>query len=739
MRKQALFLFWTLLLGLVFSSNGTIAYALDSSNSGNFEDGVSYIFIHYNGEDQEVKVNERLTLSLTGWADQTKTTVKGKLGFQTDSTEAITLNVNEQLNELKITDTESIHYRITVSGIFKADIVKSENLSDVNTSIKQNNNGTSIEEIKKIDEFGTVIETKGFIYYSTNESKQKIVITKEKYESLNTVSDSTLTTKDTSSLVTKTAITTNSNSITTESNKQVQPLVRYSTSTSSTPVSTKKPSVKYSSYVQKIGWQKSVRDGALSGTVGQGKPIEALRISIENTPFSGGVIYRTNVQKNGWLPYVSAGKISGTTGENKRVEAIQIKLTGEMAKQYDLYYRVHAQSFGWLGWAKNGEPAGTTGLTKRVEAIETVLIKKGEKTPGSTEKRYLTPPSVVYSTHVQTYGWLKPVKDGTMSGTLGKAKRLEAIKIELKNLPYSGGITYSTHVQSYGWINNISNGKSAGSSGQGKRLEGIKINLTGDIAKYYDVYYRVHSQSFGWLGWAKNGMKAGTEGLSKRLEAIEIKLVPKGQGARVDATKAYKEPIKIFLDPGHGGRDPGAVAGGVHEADINLAVAKKAKALLVARGYKVYMSRTDNRYLSLLERSEMANGLKSDLFISIHVNSTGSKTTDANGIESYYYEYDPDYPSKINADMHNNKDRIKKSVTLTNFIQDNMIQYTGANNRGTDGQTFSVVREAAMPATLIELGFINNTKDRQKLVTSSYQQKLAKAIADGVDEYFRVY
>lgn len=368
-----------------------------------------------------------------------------------------------------------------------------------------------------------------------------------------------------------------------------------------------------------------------------------------------------------------------------------------------------------------------------------MLVKKGESSPGTTKNQFITPSSVVYSTHVQTYGWLKNVNDGAMSGTSGQAKRLEAIKIELKNLPYSGGITYSTHVQSYGWVSNVSNGKSSGTSGQAKRLEAIKINLTGDIAKYYDVYYRVHSQTFGWLGWARNGMQAGTEGLSKRLEAIEIKLVPKGQGVSVSANKAFKEPMKVFLDPGHGGRDPGAVAGGVHEADLNLAVAKKAKTLLVARGYQVYMSRSNDSYVSLLDRSKIANEQNADLFISIHVNSTGSATTNANGIESYYYEYNPDYPSKINGDMHNNQERIKKSKTLTNLIHDNMIEYTGANDRGTDGDTFSVVREAAMPATLIELGFINNTKERQKLVTSSYQQKLAKAIADGIDEYFRIY
>ncbi|WP_374931792.1 N-acetylmuramoyl-L-alanine amidase [Neobacillus driksii] len=498
------------------------------------------------------------------------------------------------------------------------------------------------------------------------------------------------------------------------------------------------PSVIYKTHVQDKGWLQPVSDGKLSGTVGEAKHIEAIQISVENAPYSGGISYNTHVQDYGWMGSVTNGKTSGTTGKNKQAEAIQVSLTGEMAKHYDIYYRVHSESFGWLGWAKNGESAGTEGLAKQLEAIEIVIVEKGGKAPGSIDKPFITKPSVVYSTNVETFGWLDFVSNGAISGTTGKAKHVEAIKIDLKNTLYSGDINYSTHVQDIGWVNTVSNGEISGTTGKGKQMEAIKINLTGDLAKYFDVYYRVHAQDFGWLGWAKNGMKAGSEGLAKPLEAIEIKLVAKGQGATVNAKSAFKQRLTVFLDPGHGGSDPGATVGGYHEADLNFSVAKKVQSLLLKQGYRVFMSRTSDTYVDLIDRPKMANELTADIFVSIHTNSTAEEKTPVNGVESYYYEIDAKYPSKINEDMHNNSERILKSVTLTNLIQENIISYTGASDRGTHGETFAVIREAAMPATLLEMGFINNFSERQNLFKDSYQNKLAKAIADGIDEYFKI-
>ena len=300
-----------------------------------------------------------------------------------------------------------------------------------------------------------------------------------------------------------------------------------------------KPTIIYESHVQDIGWMEPVSNGNISGTVGKNKQIEALKIYLKNNTISGGLNYSTHVEGIGWMDPVTENNISGTTGQNKQVEAVKINLTGEIEKYFDVYYRVHSQDFGWLDWAKNGQPAGTEGLAKQIEALQVVLVIKGNKAPGSTVKPYLKKPSVSYSSYVQGIGWQNPVEDGLISGTEGEARRIEAVRISLKDSPYKGDVIYNTHVQDYGWLSNVKNGQVSGKPGEAKQVEALTINLTGEIARHYDIYYRVHVQDYGWLGWAKNGMKAGTEGLAKQLEALEVKLVPKNKGVPVSESDAY--------------------------------------------------------------------------------------------------------------------------------------------------------------------------------------------------------
>lgn len=153
------------------------------------------------------------------------------------------------------------------------------------------------------------------------------------------------------------------------------------------------PAVSYQSYLSGA-WQNSVLDNAVSGTVGQAKQIEGIKISLQDkaVSFAGSSIqYRTYLQTYAWQDWTSNGGTSGKPGSGKRVEAVQIKLTGSIASSYDVYYRVHSQTFGWLGWACNGATSGTTDYAKPIEAVQAVLVKKGGAAPGSTNNAYLKP------------------------------------------------------------------------------------------------------------------------------------------------------------------------------------------------------------------------------------------------------------------------------------------------------------------------------------------------------------
>ena len=291
-------------------------------------------------------------------------------------------------------------------------------------------------------------------------------------------------------------------------------------------ITAKTPNVIYATHVQNEGWQNSKINGQISGTTGKSLRLEGIKVFISNSSYSGGISYSTHIQNIGWQNFVANNSLSGTTGQSLRLEAIKIKLTGEMAKHYDIYYRVHAQDFGWLDWAKNGNAAGTAGYSYRLEGIQIKIVKKGDKAPGSILKSYIQK-YVLYTTHVQNVGWQEKSFDGQIAGTSGKSLRLEAIQIELSNKLYSGDIRYKTHVQNVGWQGWRKNGEISGTSGKSLRLEAIQIELTGEMTKHYDVYYRVHVQNVGWQEWKKNGQMAGTSGKSLRLEGIEIKLVAK--------------------------------------------------------------------------------------------------------------------------------------------------------------------------------------------------------------------
>ena len=190
----------------------------------------------------------------------------------------------------------------------------------------------------------------------------------------------------------------------------------------------------------------------------------------------------------------------------------------------------------------------------------------------------------------------------------------------------------------------------------------------------------------------------------------------------------------IYLDAGHGGYDPGASYFGISEKSLTLAIQSRVKAKLESEGYQVVTTRTSDTYVDLTDRSRAANASESDIFVSIHINASGSSA--AQGIETYYYQPYAEYPSRINATYHANPTRLSMSDTLANAIQSSLINATGAQNQGVKRQTFAVLRETTAPAVLLELGFLSNPQEAARLNTSAYQETLANAIVAGIKSYY---
>ena len=135
------------------------------------------------------------------------------------------------------------------------------------------------------------------------------------------------------------------------------------------------------------GWLSEVSGRGVVGTTGQGRQLEALKMTVGGT-LAGGIEYNAYVKGTEWQGWKKNGAVAGTEGKNKRIEAIKIRLTGDMADKYDIYYRAHTSKWGWLGWAKNGAKAGTGKVGLPMEAYQVAIVLKGSPAPGSTANAY---------------------------------------------------------------------------------------------------------------------------------------------------------------------------------------------------------------------------------------------------------------------------------------------------------------------------------------------------------------
>lgn len=306
-------------------------------------------------------------------------------------------------------------------------------------------------------------------------------------------------------------------------------------------------SVSYQTHVQDIGWQTPVSNGMTAGTTGRAKRVEALKINLlsqDGTPLgSDSISVQSHISGIGWESQpVGNGQTSGTVGQSRAIEAIKLSLSGGLSESYDIWYRVHSANVGWLGWASNGEPAGTQGYAYQVEAIQIkVLPKNAQDAPARGDAfrdHSQEPPTVSYRSHVSNVGWMGVVANGKTSGVIDSTNAIEGLSLSVNWYGHGGSISSRAHVSGIGW-QSWSSG-TVGTTGQSRSIEAVQFKLNDEISATYDIWYRVYAPKLGgWLGWTSNGSPAGSVGKGAAIQGIQVLLVEKGGSAPGDTLNHF--------------------------------------------------------------------------------------------------------------------------------------------------------------------------------------------------------
>jgi N-acetylmuramoyl-L-alanine amidase len=175
--------------------------------------------------------------------------------------------------------------------------------------------------------------------------------------------------------------------------------------------------------------------------------------------------------------------------------------------------------------------------------------------------------------------------------------------------------------------------------------------------------------------------------------------------------------IVVMVDPGHGGKDPGAVGiGGLREKDVILPIAQEVAALLEKQGVQAVLTRNSDYFVDLAPRVTMAERVNANLFVSIHANAISLSRPDVNGLETYYFS---------------------SGQRLAQTIHNNILQTVPVQNRGVRRARFYVLRKTSMPAVLVEVGFVTGREDSVKLNNPTHRSQVAQAIARGILQYIQ--
>lgn len=185
-------------------------------------------------------------------------------------------------------------------------------------------------------------------------------------------------------------------------------------------------------------------------------------------------------------------------------------------------------------------------------------------------------------------------------------------------------------------------------------------------------------------------------------------------------TSSFDPPqgnVVVMIDPGHGGKDPGAVGiGGLQEKNVILPISQEVARILQQNGVTARLTRDSDYFVSLEGRTDIANNARADLFVSIHANAISMSRPDINGLEVYYFQ---------------------SGKGLAEAIHRNILSRIRIRDRGVRTARFYVLRNTAMPSALVEVGFVTGREDAPNLSSSAYRSQMAQAIASGILEYIQ--
>ena len=198
----------------------------------------------------------------------------------------------------------------------------------------------------------------------------------------------------------------------------------------------------------------------------------------------------------------------------------------------------------------------------------------------------------------------------------------------------------------------------------------------------------------------------------------------------------------ICLDPGHGGKDPGFSVKGHDEKKYTLLLAQEVRQQLLKAGFKVALTRADDSAVELPDRPDVARRRKADLFVSLHFNATESGADTVEGTEVYCLT--PPGASSTNAhgegatdEKFPGNEQNDRNVFLAYQMQKSLTKALGAEDRGLRRARFAVLREARMPAVLIEAGFMSHPDEGKKIFDPAYRRRIARAVVEGIQGYKR--